>query len=87
LAVTRVCDATAGASLTQRQPPSRCPEFLQKGWQIGSGPTEAMCKTTRASLKRRSMRWDADPGAPGLAGLEQSDQWKLYWQSRLKPSG
>ena len=34
------------------------------------------------------MRWDADyadPGAPGLAGLEQSDQLKLYWQTRLLP--
>jgi hypothetical protein len=36
------------------------------------------------------MRWNADnadPGAPGLTGLEQSDPWKLYWQTRLKPTG
>src|SRR5438067_2373869 len=25
--------------------------FLRKGWQIGSGPTEAMCKTTTRRLK------------------------------------
>jgi hypothetical protein len=62
----------------------------QQGWQIGSGPTEAICKTTTARLKRCGMRCDADnadPGAPGLAGLEQSDQWKLYRQTRLKPTG
>ena len=49
-----------------------------------------MCKTTTARLKRSRMRWDADnadPGAPGLAGLEQSDHWQLYWQTRLKPTG
>ena len=34
------------------------PEFLAKGWQIGSGPTEAMCKTTTARLKGSGMRWD-----------------------------
>ena len=51
---------------------------------------KAMCKTTTARLKCSGMRWDADnadPGAAGLAGLEQSDQWKLYWQTRLKPTG
>jgi hypothetical protein len=67
----------------------RYPEFLQKGWQIGCGPTEAMCKTTTARLKRCGMRWDADnaDALMALAGLEQSDQWKPYWQTRLKPTG
>ena len=78
--------------VAERRDMIRYPEFSprKKGWQIGSGPTEAMCKTTTARLKRSGMRWDADnadPGAPGLAGLEQSDQWKLYWQTRLKPTG
>ena len=62
----------------------------KKGWRIGSGPTEAMCKTTTVRLKRCGMRWDADnadPIAPGLAGLEQSDLWELYWQTRVKPTG
>jgi len=36
----------------------RHPEFSygKKGWQIGSGPTEAMCKTTTPSLKRCGLR-------------------------------
>ena len=48
-----------------------------------------MCKTTTARLKRCGMRWDADnaDALMALAGLEQSDQWKLYWQTRLKPTG
>jgi hypothetical protein len=49
-----------------------------------------MCKTTTARLKRCGMCSDGDnaqPGAPGLAGLEQSDQLKLDWQTRLKPTG
>jgi hypothetical protein len=65
------------------------PEFLAKGWQIGSGPTEAMCKTTTARLKGSGMRWDG-PNAEavmGLAALEQSDQWKRYWRSCLQPTG
>ena len=46
-----------------------------------------MCKTTTARLKRSGMRWDADnaDALMALAGLEQSDQWKLYWQTPLLP--
>ena len=48
-----------------------------------------MCKTTTARLKRSGMRWDADNAQAlmAVAGLEQSDQWKLYWPTRLKPTG
>ena len=31
-----------------------------KGWQIGSGPTEATCKVLTVRLKGSGMRWDAD---------------------------
>jgi hypothetical protein len=65
------------------------PEFLAKGWQIGSGPTEAMCKTMTARLKGSGMRWDGvnAEALMALAALEQSGQWKGYWRSCLKPSG
>ena len=65
------------------------PEFLAKGWQIGSGPTEAMCKTTTARLKGSGMRWDGTnaEAVMGLAALEQSDQWKQYWRICLEPTG
>jgi hypothetical protein len=65
------------------------PEFQAKGWQIGSGPTEAMCKTTTARLKGSGMRWDRDNAEAVMAldALEQSGEWKLYWRSRLRPTG
>jgi hypothetical protein len=65
------------------------PEFLAKGWQIGSGPTEAMCKTTTARLKGSGMRWDGvnAEAVMSLAALEQSDQWKRYWRYCLEPTG
>jgi hypothetical protein len=72
-----------------RSPMIDYPGSLQKGWQIGSGPTEAMCKMTTQRLKGSGMRWDG-PNAEavmGLAALEQSDQWKGYWQIGLQPSG
>ena len=65
------------------------PEFLAKGRQIGSGPTEAMCKTTTRRLKGSGMRWDG-PNAEAvmtLAGLDQSDAWKEYWRICLKQAG
>jgi hypothetical protein len=32
---------------------------LARGWDIGSGPTEAMCKNLTLRLKRPGMKWDA----------------------------
>jgi hypothetical protein len=65
------------------------PAFGAKGWQIGSGPTEATCKTLTARLKGSGMRWDAD-NAEALMALEaltQSGQWTGYWKSQLRPTG
>jgi hypothetical protein len=61
------------------------PEFADKGWQIGSGPTEATCKTLTARLKGSGMRWEA-ANAEALMALEalsQSGLWKEYWQTLL----
>jgi hypothetical protein len=65
------------------------PEFEAKGWQIGSGPTEATCKTLTARLKGSGMRWESNNGEAlmALEALSQSGQWKLYWQTRLRPTG
>jgi len=57
------------------------PKFIERGWPIGSGPTEAFCKTLTARLKGSGMRWDC-PNAEGimaLAAMDQSGQWKTYW--------
>jgi hypothetical protein len=75
--------------ISERREMIRYPEFQAKGWQIGSGPTEATCKTLTARLKGSGMRWDA-ANAEALMGLEaltQSGQWDLYWRSQLRPTG
>jgi hypothetical protein len=57
----------------------------QKGWDIGSGPTESMCKALTRRLKGRGMRWDADnaESVMALEALMQSDGWSSWWQQRL----
>ena len=62
------------------------PEFQSKGWQIGSGPTEASCKTLTARLKGSGMRWNADNAEAimALEALSQSGQWDQYWKSQLR---
>ena len=75
--------------VSERREMIRYPEFVGKGWQIGSGPTEATCKTLTARLKGSGMRWDAD-NAEALMALEaltQSGQWEVYWQTQLRPTG
>ncbi len=57
------------------------PEFVENGWQIGSGPTEARCKTSTSRLKRSGQRWlgrHAEAVA-ALTNLRDSDQWSKYW--------
>ena len=88
----RGCRAAADRLLnyvSERQEMIKYPEFSAKGWQIGSGPTEATCKTLTARLKGSGMRWDADNAEAimALEALTQSGQWDLYWQSRLFPTG
>jgi len=58
------------------------PKFIEKGWQIGSGPTEAMCKVLTYRLKGAGMRWDrpAANAIMALIALQQSNSWKSYWQ-------
>ena len=75
--------------VSERREMIKYPEFRARGWQIGSGPTEAMCKTLTARLKGSGMRWDAD-NAEALMALEaltQSGQWEVYWQTQLRPTG
>ncbi len=54
---------------------------LAKGYDIGSGPTEAMCKTLTLRLKRPGMKWDRDHAAAmmNLTALYDSGQAKAYW--------
>jgi ribosome-associated translation inhibitor RaiA len=55
-----------------------------QGWDIGSGPTEAMCKNLTLRLKRTGMKWDA-PNAEAmmnLTALYESGQKTSYWSMR-----
>ena len=57
------------------------PEFVSRGWQIGSGPTESRCKTSTSRLKGRGRRWDL-PNAEAIAALttlKDSNQWHSVW--------
>lgn len=60
------------------------PTALANGWDIGSGPTEATCKTLTLRLKRPGMKWDRDHAADmmNLISLRESGQWKAYWTQR-----
>ncbi len=56
-------------------------QALARGWDIGSGPTEAMCKNLTLRLKRTGMKWDPDNAAAmmNLAALRESGQWDQWW--------
>jgi hypothetical protein len=62
-----------------------CPEFLAKGWQIGSGPTESQCRVLPDRVKGVGMRWDGDNAQAlmALEALRQSNQWDTYWRMAL----
>jgi len=69
--------------VAERRGMIRYREFRALGWQIGSGPTEAQCKTTTSRLKGRGRRWDS-PNAEALmalAALEASDNWNSWWET------
>lgn len=59
--------------------------FRSLGLKIGSGPTEAGCKSESRRLKGVGMRWTG-PNAEAMAALEalhQSKLWPAYWKSKL----
>ncbi len=59
----------------------RYPQFQERGWQIGSGPTESQCKLCTKRLKGYGRRWDR-PNATAVAALDTLDrngQWRQVW--------
>ncbi len=66
----------------------RYPQFQQRGWQIGSGPTESQCKLCTKRLKGYGRRWDR-PNATAVAALDTLDrngQWRQVWPKARLPS-
>lgn len=67
--------------ITLRQNMIRYPAFQDRGWQIGSGPTESQCKLCTKRLKGYGRRWDR-PNATAVAALDALDrngQWQNFW--------
>jgi len=64
------------------------PDYLAKGWQIGSGPVEAACKTVVGNrLKGGGMRW-GEPGANAVCHLRavylsEPTCWRRFWSGSL----
>lgn len=64
------------------------PTYLANGWQIGSGPVEAACKTVVGQrLKCSGMRW-GDDGVDALCHLRalyplsEPNQWDAFWSTQ-----
>lgn len=62
------------------------PRFLQCEYEIGSGPTEAFCKTLTSRLKGPGMRWDKQNAEAimALASVRSSRLWQEYWKGQRK---
>lgn len=65
------------------------PTYRAKGWDIGSGPTEAGCKIIGERLKGSGMRWVED-GAATVAALRAlyvsgSKLWDGFWSQPHRP--
>jgi len=69
--------------IAERREMIRYPEFKARGWQIGSGPLEAQCKTTTLRLKGRGRRWNKANAEAlmALAALEASRLWDSWWKT------
>ena len=70
------------AYASDRREMIRYPEFIAKGWQIGSGPMESQCRVLSDRVRGSGMRWDADnaEAVMALEAMEQSNQWPQYWK-------
>jgi hypothetical protein len=66
------------------------PTYRQKGWDIGSGPTEAGCKIIGERLKGSGMRW-VEEGAATVAALRAlyvsgGKLWDGFWSQPHRPA-
>ena len=66
------------------------PTYRRKGWDIGSGPTEAGCKIIGERLKGSGMRW-VEEGAATVAALRAlyvsgGKVWDGFWAQPHRPA-
>lgn len=71
--------------LSERREKVAYERFTAAGMDIGSGPTESMCKSLSRRMKGIGMRWtqvNAD-SMVALEALHQSNLWSAYWSKQL----
>jgi hypothetical protein len=65
------------------------PDYRERGWDIGSGPTEAGCKLLGSRLKGTGMRWEECPSGEvaALRALQASGEglWEAFWDQSTQP--
>ena len=72
--------------VAQREEMIAYDKFIAKGWDIGTGPMESMCKATTRRIKGPGMRWDAE-NAESLMAMEalyQSNLWDAWWAQKYR---
>jgi hypothetical protein len=65
------------------------PRYRAAGFDIGSGPTESLCRTLTTRLKGGGKRWNT-PNAEALmalAALKRSRLWERYWDAPSRKAG
>jgi hypothetical protein len=74
--------------ITERREMLNYRRALSEGWDIGSGPTEATCKTLTLRLKRPGMKWNRENASAmmNLVALRESGQWDQYWEREARPA-
>jgi hypothetical protein len=64
------------------------PKYRARGWDVGSGPTEAGCKMMAGRVKGTGMRWEktASEAVAALKALYASGMglWEAFWEHRLQ---
>jgi hypothetical protein len=67
------------------------PKYRERGWDVGSGPTEAGCKLVGQRVKGAGMRWlrGASLEVATLKALYASGMglWEAFWRQRLPGQG
>ena len=70
-----------GNDLTESREMADYRRALARGWDIGSGPTEARGKNLTLRLERTGIKWDPSNAAAvmNLAVQRESGQWDARW--------
>ena len=67
--------------VSQRKEMIRHPAFRERGWRIGSGPTESQCKLCTKRMKGHGRRWNRTnaTAVAALDALDRNGQWRQVW--------